>query len=110
MTECIQSSFGFEASGKREIVARFDGVDLQPERSIFSSYWSPFGVHFPDSKKTPSVELFFSRRGRRDLFFGGSFFFFTNFEGGLTPASEASPLKPVAADSLSSAVSFRFAK
>jgi hypothetical protein len=25
MTECFQSSFGFEASGRREIVARFDG-------------------------------------------------------------------------------------
>jgi hypothetical protein len=25
MTECIQSSFGFEACGRREIVARFDG-------------------------------------------------------------------------------------
>src|SRR3954454_8353952 len=25
MTECIQSSLGFEACGKREIVARFDG-------------------------------------------------------------------------------------
>lgn len=25
MTECNQSSFGFEASGRREIVARFDG-------------------------------------------------------------------------------------
>jgi hypothetical protein len=25
MTECNQSSFGFEACGRREIVARFDG-------------------------------------------------------------------------------------
>ena len=25
MTECIQSSFGFEGCGRREIVARFDG-------------------------------------------------------------------------------------
>ncbi|MGH9344686.1 MAG: IS1380 family transposase, partial [Terriglobia bacterium] len=27
-TECIQSSFGFEALGKREVVARFDGGDI----------------------------------------------------------------------------------
>ena len=25
MTECFQPSFGFDACGKREIVARFDG-------------------------------------------------------------------------------------
>jgi len=31
MTECIQSSFGFEACGKREIVARFDGGTISSD-------------------------------------------------------------------------------
>jgi hypothetical protein len=31
MTECSQSSFGFEASGKREIVARFDGGTISSD-------------------------------------------------------------------------------
>ncbi len=31
MTECIQSSFGFEASGRREIVARFDGGTISSD-------------------------------------------------------------------------------
>lgn len=31
MTECNQSSFGFEACGKREIVARFDGGTISSE-------------------------------------------------------------------------------
>jgi hypothetical protein len=31
MTECNQSSFGFEASGKREIVARFDGGTISSD-------------------------------------------------------------------------------
>jgi hypothetical protein len=39
---------------------------------------------------------FFCRRGRRDLFFGGSFPFFTDFLEGLAPASEASLSKTVA--------------
>ena len=31
MTECIQSSFGFKACGKREIVARFDGGTISSD-------------------------------------------------------------------------------
>jgi hypothetical protein len=53
---------------------------------------------------------FFCRRGRRDLFFGGSFPFFRDLVDGLAPASEASPPKTVAADSFLSAIVFGFAK
>ena len=35
MTECIQSSFRFEASGKREIVARFDGGTISSDGGAF---------------------------------------------------------------------------
>jgi hypothetical protein len=35
MTECIQSSFGFSASGKREVVARFDGGTLSTDGGAF---------------------------------------------------------------------------
>jgi len=35
MTECNQSSFGFEASGKREIVARFDGGTISTDGGAF---------------------------------------------------------------------------
>jgi hypothetical protein len=35
MTECNQSSFGFEASGKREIVARFDGGTISSDGGAF---------------------------------------------------------------------------
>jgi len=35
MTECIQSSFGFEASGRREIVARFDGGTISSDGGAF---------------------------------------------------------------------------
>ncbi len=35
MTECIQSSFGFEACGKREIVARFDGGTISSDGGAF---------------------------------------------------------------------------
>jgi hypothetical protein len=52
---------------------------------------------------------FFCRRGRRDLFLGGSLPFFTDFVEGLALASEASPPKTVAADSFLSAISLRFA-
>ena len=31
MTECIESSFGFEACGSREIVARFDGGTISSD-------------------------------------------------------------------------------
>lgn len=31
MTECIQSGFGFQACGKREIVARFDGGTISSD-------------------------------------------------------------------------------
>jgi hypothetical protein len=34
MTECIQSGFGFEACGKREIVARFDGGTISSDGGI----------------------------------------------------------------------------
>jgi hypothetical protein len=35
MTECIQSGFGFKASGKREIVARFDGGTISSDGGAF---------------------------------------------------------------------------
>ncbi len=35
MTECIQSSFGFEASKRREIVARFDGGTISSDSGAF---------------------------------------------------------------------------
>jgi hypothetical protein len=35
MTECNQSDFGFEASGRREIVARFDGGTISSEGGAF---------------------------------------------------------------------------
>jgi hypothetical protein len=35
MTECIQSSFGFKACGKREIVARFDGGTISSDGGAF---------------------------------------------------------------------------
>ncbi len=35
MTECIQSSFGFEACGSREIVARFDGGTISSDGGAF---------------------------------------------------------------------------
>jgi DDE family transposase len=35
MTECNQSSFGFEASGRREIVARFDGGTISTDGGAF---------------------------------------------------------------------------
>src|SRR3984885_354906 len=35
MTECNQSSFGFEACGRREIVARFDGGQISSDGGAF---------------------------------------------------------------------------
>jgi hypothetical protein len=35
MTECNQSSFGFEACGRREIVARFDGGTISSDGGVF---------------------------------------------------------------------------
>jgi hypothetical protein len=35
MTECNQSSFGFEACGRREIVARFDGGTVSSDGGAF---------------------------------------------------------------------------
>ena len=35
MTECIQSGFGFEATGKREIIARFDGGTISSDGGAF---------------------------------------------------------------------------
>jgi hypothetical protein len=35
MTECNQSSFGFEGSGRREIVARFDGGTISSDGGAF---------------------------------------------------------------------------
>jgi hypothetical protein len=35
MTECIQSSFGFNACGSREIVARFDGGTISSDSGAF---------------------------------------------------------------------------
>ena len=53
---------------------------------------------------------FFWRRGRRDLFFGSSFPFFTDFADGSARAGEGSPPKTVATDSFWPSISFRFAK
>ena len=38
MTECNQSSFGFEGSGRREIVARFDGGTISSDGGAFLLY------------------------------------------------------------------------
>src|ERR1017187_10656876 len=35
MTECKHSSFGFEGSGRREIVARFDGGTISSDGGAF---------------------------------------------------------------------------
>src|SRR5580658_4552542 len=35
MTECNQSSFGFEACGRREVVARFDGGTISTDGGAF---------------------------------------------------------------------------
>ena len=35
MTDCTQSSFGFEACGAREIVARFDGGAISSDGGAF---------------------------------------------------------------------------
>src|ERR1700684_2299152 len=35
MTECNQSEFGFEASGRREVVARFDGGTISSDGGAF---------------------------------------------------------------------------
>jgi Transposase DDE domain group 1 len=35
MTECTQSSFGFEACGRREIAARFDGGTIGSDGGAF---------------------------------------------------------------------------
>ena len=35
MTECNQSSFGFEGAGRREIVARFDGGTISSDGGAF---------------------------------------------------------------------------
>jgi len=34
MTECIQESFGFEAPGGRELVARFDGGTMSSDGGV----------------------------------------------------------------------------
>jgi hypothetical protein len=66
----------------------------------------------PLSYRRPAAfcSAFFCRRGRRDLFFGGSFAIFTDFADGLASANEASPPETIAADSFVSVISFRFAK
>src|SRR3954470_6061686 len=35
MTECTQSSFGFEGCGRREVVARFDGGTISSDGGAF---------------------------------------------------------------------------
>src|SRR5271154_1466929 len=35
MTECTQSSFGFKACGRREVVARFDGGTISSDGGAF---------------------------------------------------------------------------
>jgi hypothetical protein len=49
-------------------------------------------------------------RGKRDLFFGASFVFFTDLVDGLTSVVEASPPVATAPESCLSATSFCFAK
>jgi hypothetical protein len=74
--------------------------------------WKLQGRAVNPSYRRPAsfCRAFFCRRGSRDLFFGGSFPFFTDFVDGLAPASEASPRKIVAANSSFSPASFCFAK
>jgi hypothetical protein len=66
---------------------------------------------FDSSYRRPAALCwaFFWRRGRRDLFFGGSFPFFRDFVEGFAPASEAPLLRTGATGSFLFAISFCFA-
>ena len=64
MTECNQSSFGFEGSGRREIVARFDGGTISSDGGAFLlrqvdkrlNLLTRFGQCFLDGRKQSLVE------------------------------------------------------
>ena len=64
MTECNQSSFGFERSGRREIVARFDGGTISSDGGAFLlrqvdkrlNLLARFGQCFLDGRKQALVE------------------------------------------------------
>jgi Transposase DDE domain group 1 len=64
MTECNQSSFGFEASGRREIVARFDGGTISSDGGAFLlrqtdkrlNLLARMAVCFLDGRKQDMVE------------------------------------------------------
>jgi len=64
MTECNQSSFGFEMSGRREIVARFDGGTISSDGGAFLlrqtdkllNLDSRFGQCFLDGRNQSLVE------------------------------------------------------
>ena len=64
MTECNQSGFGFEASGRREIVARFDGGTISSDGGAFLlrqvdkrlNLLARFGQCFPDGRNQALVE------------------------------------------------------
>jgi hypothetical protein len=85
---------------------------LEPTKAVEARTAIDRGATQPVSSYSRPADFcwaFFCRRGRRDLFFGGSFAFFTDFVDGVAPASEASPPKTVAASSFLSGISFRFA-
>ena len=64
MTECNQSSFGFEGSGRREIVARFDGGTISSDGGAFLlrqvdkrlNLLARFGQCFLDGRNQALVE------------------------------------------------------
>jgi hypothetical protein len=64
MTECNQSSFGFERSGRREIVARFDGGTISSDGGAFLlrqvdrrlNLLARFGQCFLDGRNQALVE------------------------------------------------------
>ena len=64
MTECNQSSFGFEGSGRREIVARFDGGTISSDGGAFLlrqvdkrlNLLARFGQCFLDGRNQAQVE------------------------------------------------------
>src|SRR5580658_5356182 len=64
MTECNQSSFGFERSGRREIVARFDGGTISYDGGAFLlrqvdkrlNLLARFGQCFLDGRNQALVE------------------------------------------------------
>ena len=101
------------ASRWPDSLERCIGPSVELFQDLGSSEKQEIKGRLPDSSYRRPADFcwaFFCRRGKRDLFFGGSFPVFTDFVDGLTPASEFSPPKTDAADPFLSAISFRFAK